>query len=288
MTTYREPSAYATTGNPLCDKLRREFRGRGAAAVRHTEPASVMMQRIQRGLDPYENAPQVQVQVQVQVQPQRPLHTPAAAPQRAARPNGRPAAGYAARTASSRPGTAAAARKAVPASSQRTSDSQRAASVEVRRKRSAAAAAARAREKAAGEEIRLTRAPFPMAAVSLLAIFTVMVLVIVFSFAQNFELTKEISSLQEQSRALTQAEKTLSLQLDERDDIRLIEDIAVNKIGMVKNNLVESRFVSVSGGDRVELAQQPETTDQEAGSGFFSTMLSAIGENLDKLREYID
>ena len=122
----------------------------------------------------------------------------------------------------------------------------------------------------------------------MLSMFTVMLMVILFSFAQNYELTSEISSLENQARELVQLERELSVQLEERDDIRVIENIAVNELGMVKNDLVENRYVSISGGDRVELAEDTEETQPAEKSGIFSTMLSAIGENFAKLKEYID
>ena len=131
--------------------------------------------------------------------------------------------------------------------------------------------------------------PFPMATVSLLAIFTVMSMVIIVSFAQNYELNSDIAALEAQAQALAQSERELALALEERDDIRVIEDIAINRIGMVRGNLVESRFVSVSGGDRIVLNTTEQNADApKGGYGLFSTMLSAIGENLDKLREYVD
>ena len=95
--------------------------------------------------------------------------------------------------------------------------------------------------------------------------------------------------IQDTAQAVAQSERELALALEERDDIRVIEDIAVNRIGMVRGNLVESRFVSVSGGDRIVLNNQDKDANTEnSGYGLFSTMLSAIGENLDKLREYVD
>jgi hypothetical protein len=114
-------------------------------------------------------------------------------------------------------------------------------------------------------------------------------MVIIVSFAQNYELSSDIAALEAQAQALAQSERELVLALEERDDIRVIEDIAVNRIGMVRGNLVESRFVSVSGGDRIVLNNQDKDAVTESGGyGLFSTMLSAIGENLDKLREYVD
>jgi hypothetical protein len=123
----------------------------------------------------------------------------------------------------------------------------------------------------------------------MLAVFTMMIMVIIFSIAQNYELSSEISMLEAQARELAQLEKDMALQLEERDDIRVIEDIAVNQIGMVKDNLVESRFVSVSGGNRVELlAYENEEEAARGGYSFFSNMLSALGENLEKIRDYIE
>jgi hypothetical protein len=139
------------------------------------------------------------------------------------------------------------------------------------------------------DEIKVARAPFPIAAISLLTVFTMMFLVIIFSFAQNYVLTGEIAALEARAEALAQQERDLSVRLEERDDIRVIEDIAVNRIGMVKGTTVESRYISVSGGERVELlSAAPEESAEQASGGIFSTMLSAISENLQRLREYVD
>ncbi|MBO5669976.1 MAG: hypothetical protein J6S41_00370, partial [Clostridia bacterium] len=165
----------------------------------------------------------------------------------------------------------------------RVSDTQ----VEMRRSRSAAAAARTAKAETPMTEVRVARAPFPFAAVMMLSIFTLMVMVLVYSFAQNYELSSEIATLEVQQRALAEQERELNLRLEERNDIRLIEDIAVNEIGMVKGDLVESRFVTVSGGNRVVLASYEEE-NAKVQEGVFATMLSAIGENFQKLKEYID
>lgn len=272
MTTYHAADPRATTGNPLCDKLRREYSQRCAVATHRSMPTSELVARVQKGLNPYENMPSY---------PQQPARKAESRPapqqqaraqksvtqQQAARrnPTAKPGQGSAKRSASSRPSQMA------PASRKNNT------------------AVSRVRRAPAIKEVRMSSKPFPMATVSLLAIFTVMIMVIIVSFAQNYELNSDIAALEAQAQALAQSERELALALEERDDIRVIEDIAINRIGMVRGNLVESRFVSVSGGDRIVLNTTEQNADApKGGYGLFSTMLSAIGENLDKLREYVD
>ena len=271
MTTYHAADPRATTGNPLCDKLKREYSQRCAVATHRSVPTSELVARVQKGLNPYENMPSYPQQ------PTRKVESRPAPPQQARaqksvaqqvtrrNPTAKPGQGSAKRSASSRPSQMA------PASRKNNTT------------------VSRVKRAPAIKEVRMSSKPFPMATVSLLAIFTVMIMVIIVSFAQNYELNSDIAALEAQAQALAQSERELALALEERDDIRVIEDIAINRIGMVRGNLVESRFVSVSGGDRIVLNTTEQNTDApKGGYGLFSTMLSAIGENLDKLREYVD
>ena len=57
MTTYHAADPRATTGNPLCDKLRREYSQRCAVATHRSVPTSELVARVQNGLNPYENMP---------------------------------------------------------------------------------------------------------------------------------------------------------------------------------------------------------------------------------------
>lgn len=276
MNTYSSAQRYGSTGNPLCDKLKREFQGRGAAAVMQQQSAHSASRSAHRAvshLDPFEREVKKEKTVSYEE-----LH-------RRVQPSAHRNSGVSASVTPRRTAqqTQEKRKKAIPTGSV---VARNAASVESRRRKSAAAAAVRVREQAPVMEVKLTRAPFPFAAVTLLMIFTVMVMVIVFSFAQNYELGNEISMLEAQAEELAQQEKDLSIQLEKRDDIRVIEDVAVNQIGMVRGSLVESRFVSVSGGDRVELLNHAEADEKtQGGYSFFSNMLSAIGENL---RDYLE
>lgn len=282
MAAYGAMQTHTPTGNPLCDKLKRQYADRGAAKVvrNHAPSTSVMIRRVQNGLDPYENAPNPLTEKRTvsaaQIQ-RRQMAQTAKAPvaRRPVQQNAKPA------SVPAKPKTAAA--PAARPTTRRVADTQ----VEVRRSRSAAAAARTAKAETPMTEVRVARAPFPFTAVMMLSIFTLMVMVLVYSFAQNYELSSEINTLEAQQRALAAQEQELTLQLEERNDIRLIEDIAINEIGMVKGDLVENRFVTVSGGNRVVMASY-EDEEAKVQKGVFATMLSAIGENFAKLKEYID
>lgn len=261
---------YTSTGNPLCDRLKEKFADRGANAVTVKVPSvSKTARRVQKTLDPFEieGKPASEKRAETQTELQR--RQISLAYMSAGRLAVQNPTLHKAETGAT---TAPANRKVL--------DAKKA----VAPSRSAALPAEK--RKTVGGEVRLQRKPFPFAAVMMLTIFTLMVMVIVYSFAQNYELSGEISALERQEKALLEEERALTLQLEERDDIRLIQDIAVNQIGMVKSDLVESRFVTVSGGNRVVVASLEEPTEEK--TGIFSTMLSAIGENFSKLWEYID
>lgn len=275
MTSYGMNRATVSTGNPLCDRLKQQFANRCSTAVaRYEAPAtSEMIRRVQRGLDPYENAPNPLTETRTNTAPARRSETA-----RKAQVQSAPQKKAASKVAVGTNEKTAPAKRETAVSS---------VSAEMKRVRSAAAAAKTAKAKAGVEEVRVARAPFPFAALITVTIFTVILLSVLYTFAQNYELAGEIASLEAQHEALLAEEAALSLQLGERDDIRIIEDIAVNQIGMVKNDLVENRFVSVSGGNRVEVMQSEEEED-EKNENIFSGMLSAIGENFEKIKEYID
>ncbi len=292
--TAQQTTAYSTASNPLCERLRREFRGRGAAAVSaRSMTTSTLVDRVQRGLNPYEN---ITDPMQTAV-PRRAAQT-RTMPRTSARPTARNDAAQT-RTmprTSARPTERndAAQTRTMPKASARPAEKKNVSRAQeiiaaLKSRFSGLARLPLIKPAPASDEVVVARAPFPIAAISLLTLFTMMFLVIIFSFAQNYVLSGEIAALEAKAEALAQQERDLSVRLEERDDIRVIEDIAVNRIGMVKGTTVESRYISVSGGERVELlSAAPEETEQQQSGGMFSTMLSAISENLQRLREYIE
>lgn len=131
-------------------------------------------------------------------------------------------------------------------------------------------------------EHRVKKAPLPVGFLTLICICAFMVMVLLFSFSQIHEYNNNIGDLKDTQAALDERASKLEVQLEERDDIRQIEQIALEDIGMVSSDMVQSKFVSVAGADRVEVMK----TEEEEEEGGFSAILSVIGENLGKLGEY--
>ncbi|MBQ4043106.1 MAG: hypothetical protein IJD06_03840 [Clostridia bacterium] len=292
--TYNSPQ----TANPLCERMQKQFRGRVGSAVRtgtRTE-TSELLNRVRQGLDPYENVPDPAKKTVSEVrrptvresermtreaEMRRGQSVGSSAP-KAARPQG------AQMSHNQRP----AQTQARPRQSVRTESHVRAAEAQntgVLRSawnswRESRKALARSRSVLKSGEM-VVRAPFPVTGVFMLILLTLMALVLLLSFSQNYELQGQISDLHDDAYRLEQLQRSLEIQLEERDDIRVIERIAVEELGMVKYDLVESRFVSVSGGDRIELTEEDA---QAVEAGLWSTMLSAVGQSFSRIREYIE
>lgn len=134
-------------------------------------------------------------------------------------------------------------------------------------------------------EKKIKRKPFPKGLVFGVVLCTVMLFVVIGTYSGYFEATREVASLKETQSTLLEERDKLSNMLSVRDDIREIEKYAVDEIGMVKSDYIETRHVSIAGGERIEIIKNGE---DEASEGTFSTMLSAMGGNFQKLLEYID
>ena len=111
------------------------------------------------------------------------------------------------------------------------------------------------------------RRSVPVGAIMLAVVFTILLMVIVYSFSQVYETRSQIGDLQAQQTALKKEADELSLRLELRDDILTIQKVATEELGMVNASEVESRYVAVSGGERVEVA---ETENRTGGEGLWS------------------
>ncbi len=133
-------------------------------------------------------------------------------------------------------------------------------------------------------EHRVKKAPLPIAYASLVTVCAVMAMVMIFSYSQVSECEGMIGNMNSRYNELSETAAKLELQLETRDDIRKIENIAVDYIGMVNSDVAQTKFVSVSADDRVEILK----TETEEEEGVFSALLSAIGEGIGKFSEYFN
>lgn len=116
-------------------------------------------------------------------------------------------------------------------------------------------------------------------------VIVMIVMLMLFSLAQINEFKSEISSLENTKSELQTTIQTLNVSLDAKNDIRMIEDTAKNDIGMVRSNEVTSKYITVSGGERVEVIENEETNED---FGVFGTLMSAISGNWNHIMEYIN
>ena len=122
------------------------------------------------------------------------------------------------------------------------------------------------------EEIKVERKKMPKTFLVVLALSTIMIMLIIMSVAQIYQTTQEVSVLEDTIENLKETIDDLELKLDEKNDIRLIEQMATTEMGMVKEDSLQRKYISLSDGERVDLIENPNAVE-EGGTG---TMLSSI------------
>ena len=125
--------------------------------------------------------------------------------------------------------------------------------------------------------------PFPTSVVLVSVICTVLFMFMMLTMAQINEFTQDISALQNQLSELRKQEEELRLNVELKNDLRVIEDAAVNELGMVKAVEVKKHYVVIGNEDKIEVVE-PETTEDS----LINTVMSSIGENFKELMEYIN
>ena len=125
--------------------------------------------------------------------------------------------------------------------------------------------------------------PFPTSVVFVSVICTVLFMFMMLTMAQINEFTQDISALQGRLSELQKQEEDLRLDVEFKNDLRVIESAAVNELGMVKSDEVKKQYVIIGNEDKIEVIE-PETTEDS----LINTVMSSIGENFRQLVEYIN
>lgn len=128
-----------------------------------------------------------------------------------------------------------------------------------------------AEKEAAAREIAVEKKRISLGFLLFLAFSTMMIMLIVMFGSRIYETKREISSLENQVAVLRENIDELELKLEEKNDIRLIEQIATASLGMVKEDSLQRKYISLSEGERVDIVSEPETSNKGMG-----TMLSSI------------
>lgn len=116
--------------------------------------------------------------------------------------------------------------------------------------------------------------PFPISAVFIALICTVLFMFMIYNLVQINEYTVTVTELRNQLADLQEEEKSLSFQLEKRNDLRVIEELA-QKLGMVKLDQVSKQYVTVEGDDKIETY---DTAAPENHSDVFGNIMSSLGQ----------
>lgn len=122
----------------------------------------------------------------------------------------------------------------------------------------------------------------PMFAV-FLVIGTMMIMSIVLSFSEIYQTTSEIAQLENTLAALEDQAAELELELEEKNDIRVIEQVATEDLGMVREDAVQRKYISLSDGERIDIIEDETAEEETAASGI---LLSSIWSSLGNLFDY--
>ena len=259
----------------LADKLKKQFRGRGSEVFgMRATTTSELMRRAEMGRDPRINCAE-----QAFRENYRRRNTPQT-PQPVSRKS---AASTDVRHTAS--GTAQTPRRAETHRSEVLYEDRDEAWERMRQAAQAEAAARAERQKqaeAAPVEKQLQKKYIPPMLLAFLIVGTILFLSFVFSITEVYKASRQLEQMENQLSQLEETAQDMELQLEEKNDIREIEAIATGRLGMVKEDSLQRRFVSLSDGERIELAETEE--EPAAGGVMLSSVFSALGRFFERFR----
>lgn len=106
---------------------------------------------------------------------------------------------------------------------------------------------------------------------------------VVFSGSRINEEARRYSELSDTLAVLQEEDKNLTLALEEKNDLTVIEDVAQNELGMVKVASAEQKYVSLSDGNSVNVYANAA---DEASVPMH--LLNTFGEKVNGFLEYLD
>ncbi len=111
-----------------------------------------------------------------------------------------------------------------------------------------------------------------------LGVITVMIMFLVTQISDVYKISNEIAQLENKLSTMQTEADELELKLDEKNDIREIERIATDELGMAKEDTMQRRYITISDGERIEVIDNGEENDNTGG-----VILSSIASAIQKL-----
>lgn len=179
------------------------------------------------------------------------------------------------------------AEKAKAEASAKTAAARKASStaLEKRRTESPAKSAKKVRTKVRLNTIAAEKKySFPVSIVLTALLFTGLIMMIITSSVEISAVTASNVALQNQYAATVKDANELRLLLETRDDLRVVEEMARNELGMVKKDEVAHYYISVRQQDKIELVEQDDVKSEslidrlvEFGSSFVNRIRAFFG-----------
>lgn len=131
-------------------------------------------------------------------------------------------------------------------------------------------------------EIREERKPIPRMFFVLLIFGAVIFMWLVMGMSENYKTNREIDMLERELAQLEETAEQLELRLEDKNDVKKIETLASERLGMVKEEYVQKEYISLSDGERIELIDNGEEETQ--GGVMLSSIFSALGDFFERFK----
>ncbi len=175
------------------------------------------------------------------------------------------------------------------ANSQRTQTSQRAQTGRSRVGEAEKAAAARAKAKRQEGALKITpdtalkakKRPFPIKILSTVVICTMLVLVMVFEYAEVYASSNRNDSYVSGIENKKSEGRELEVLIENKHDMKYVEQYATSTLGMIKEDSLQRKYISLSDGERIDTI---ETEDDSEEGVMLSSFLAALTGFLERFK----
>lgn len=131
-----------------------------------------------------------------------------------------------------------------------------------------------------GEPERYVRSShLPVSVFAAIIVCFIMMMFMIYGGVMVRGVMSDISDLESESASLAERERELSLELEVKNDLRVIEEIAVNDLGMIKKDFITKNYITMGNEDSIEVYAKGDANKPDSSS----TLLSAIGRFMEYL-----
>lgn len=123
---------------------------------------------------------------------------------------------------------------------------------------------------------------FPLSIVLIAVAVTALILAVITASVRINEITTENSELSNKYASLLNEENDLRTELETRDDLRVVEQMAQDELGMVKKDQVQKYYLTINKQDKIELVDE-EVAEKK---GFIDELLEFGASIADRIRAF--